>query len=86
MTFIDLVSSSQNFILDAELPADLAAREALLDRAMGPERKRRMFDLLNQTVAETLAGDDARPATRAEFITALRATVATPSPVSCTTP
>ncbi|WP_422371509.1 GNAT family N-acetyltransferase [Hoeflea sp.] len=48
MTFIDPVSSSQNFILDAELPADLAAREALLDRAMGPERKRKSSEMLRR--------------------------------------
>jgi predicted N-acetyltransferase YhbS len=48
MTFIDLVSSSQNFILDVELPADLAAREALLDRAMGPERKRKSSETLRR--------------------------------------
>ncbi|MEQ8306182.1 MAG: N-acetyltransferase [Hoeflea sp.] len=48
MTFIDLVSSSQNFILDVELPADLPAREALLDRAMGPERKRKSSETLRR--------------------------------------
>lgn len=46
MSFIDLASSSQNFILDAEVPADLAPREALLDRAMGPERKRKSSEKL----------------------------------------
>lgn len=48
MTFIDLASSSHNFILDAELPADLDAREALLDRAMGPERKRKSSERLRR--------------------------------------
>ncbi|MEQ8482646.1 MAG: N-acetyltransferase [Hoeflea sp.] len=48
MTFIDLASSSQNFILDAESPADLGAREALLDRALGPERKRKSSEILRR--------------------------------------
>ncbi|WP_420407285.1 GNAT family N-acetyltransferase [Hoeflea sp.] len=48
MTFIDLASSSLNFVLDAEAPADLSVREALLDRAMGPQRWRKSSEALRR--------------------------------------
>ncbi len=36
------------FTVEAELPADVAAREALLDRAMGPGRKRKSSEKLRR--------------------------------------
>lgn len=36
------------FVIAAETPADLAAREALLDRAMGPGRKRKSSEKLRR--------------------------------------
>ncbi len=36
------------FVIDCESPADIAAREALLDRAMGPGRKRKSSEKLRR--------------------------------------
>jgi predicted N-acetyltransferase YhbS len=36
------------FVIDVETPADVVAREALLDRAMGPERKMKSSEKIRQ--------------------------------------
>ncbi len=48
MSVIDLVSSQQKFVVQAEQPKDCVAREALLDRAMGPGRKRKSSEKLRR--------------------------------------
>lgn len=48
MSVIDLVSSQQNFVVQAEQPDDGFVREALLDRAMGPGRKRKSSEKLRR--------------------------------------
>lgn len=40
--------NAANFIIAAETPADVAQREALLDRAMGPGRKRKSSEKLRR--------------------------------------
>src|SRR5690606_7410203 len=41
-------SALPEIAINAELPADVAAREALLDRAMGPARKRKSSEKLRR--------------------------------------
>src|SRR5690242_9421951 len=42
------IGSSCAFVITAETDADIAAREALLDRAMGPGRKRKSSEKLRR--------------------------------------
>ncbi|QDC00611.1 N-acetyltransferase [Mesorhizobium sp. 8] len=49
MEFAEILSAAQPaFIITAETAADIAAREALLDRAMGPGRKKKSSEKLRR--------------------------------------
>jgi predicted N-acetyltransferase YhbS len=48
MSVIDLISSQQDFVIQAEQSADAAVREVLLDQAMGPMRKRKSSEKLRR--------------------------------------
>ncbi|WP_327210462.1 N-acetyltransferase [Rhizobium leguminosarum] len=44
----DPVRACQSFVIDAERPSDVPAREALLDRAMGPNRRRKSSEKIRR--------------------------------------